>query len=319
MGEMNPAPKPYHCISDALGNTPLVSLAALGLQNLTAWSKLEQFNPSGSAKDRSAHAMVAAAHIAPGTMVIESSSGNLGLSLAREAVLGGWDFHCVVDPRANRATVNYMRALGATVHELIEPDPETGDWLVARRKKVAALLAENPDAINLDQYSNTAAFHAHATGTMREIHEQLGHAPDYLLVAVSTTGTIGGCQHYLQEQGLETQLIAVDAEGSVLFGGQRGTRHLPGFGAGVVPELSKQVRPDRVMRIADGASISAARKLARSAAIMPGASGGAVIAALQQLDSELTEPAEAVVIIHDSGNFYLETIYNDEWVRENVG
>ncbi|QGU00910.1 putative siderophore biosynthesis protein SbnA [Corynebacterium kalinowskii] len=306
-------------IADAMGSTPLVSLAPLGLKNLQAWAKLEQFNPGGSAKDRTARAMVEKAHLTPGTMVIESSSGNLGLALSREAVLGHWDFHCVVDPRVNKATVAYMKALGATVHQLTEPDPETGDWLVARRKKVAELLKENPQAINLDQYSNTAAFEAHATGTMREIHQQLGHAPDFVLVAVSTTGTIGGCQRYLHEYELETSLIAVDAEGSVLFGGQRGARQLPGFGAGVVPELSEQVRPDRVMRIADGASISAARKLARSAAIMPGASGGAVIAALQQLDSELTEPAEAVVVIHDSGNFYLETIYNDEWVRENVG
>lgn len=314
---MNPAPQPCTTISDALANTPLVSLAPLGLNNLNAWAKLEQFNPGGSAKDRTARAMVAAANIAPGTMVIESSSGNLGLALSREAVIGEWDFHCVVDPRANEATVAYMRAMGATVHQLTQPDPETGDWLAARRKKVAELLTENPDAINLDQYSNTAAFTAHS-GTMREIHEQLGHAPDILLVAVSTTGTIGGCQRYLQEHQLDTEIVAVDAQGSVLFGGERGTRNLPGFGAGVIPELSQQVSPDRVMRIADGASISAARELARTTAILPGASGGAVIAALQQLDAELSEPAEAVVVIHDSGNFYLETIYNDEWVRENV-
>lgn len=264
-----------------MGNTPLVSLAPLGLQNVNAFAKLEQFNPGGSARDRSARAMVAAADIRPGSMVIESSSGNQGLALSREAVLGGWDFHCVVDQRANKATVTYMKALGTTIHQLTEPDPETDDWLVARRKKVAQLLEENPQAINLDQYSNTAAFQAHANGTMREIHQQLGSAPDYVLVAVSTTGTIGGCQRYLQENHLDTKVIAVDAEGSVLFDGQRGTHHLPGFGAGVVPELSQQVNPDRVMRIADGASISAARELARRTAIVPGASGGAVIAALQ--------------------------------------
>ncbi|MEJ5997989.1 pyridoxal-phosphate dependent enzyme [Corynebacterium sp. H130] len=315
---MNHAPRPCASVSDALGNTPLVNLKKLGLSNLTAWAKLEQFNPGGSAKDRTARALVEAADIAPGTMVIESSSGNLGLALSREAALGGWNFHCVVDPRANTATINYIKAMGATVHALTEPDPETGDWLVARRKKVAELLKDNPDALNLDQYSNTAAFGAHAQGTMREIHEQLGHAPDFLLVAVSTTGTIGGCQQYVQEHGLGTKLIAVDAKGSVLFGGQRDTRHLPGFGAGVIPELSKQVSPDRVMRIADRASISAARELARTTAIVPGASGGAVIAALQQLDCELTEPAEAVVVIHDSGNFYLDTIYNDQWVEATL-
>ncbi|MEJ5928472.1 pyridoxal-phosphate dependent enzyme [Corynebacterium sp. H128] len=313
------APEVLSSIADALGGTPLVSLAGLELQHLRAWAKLEQFNPGGSAKDRTAHAMVAAANIAPGTMVVESSSGNLGLALSREATLGRWDFHCVVDPRANAATIAYMKAMGATVHALTEPDPETGDWLVARRKKVAELLADNPAAINLDQYSNPAAFQAHCDGTMQEIHQQLGQAPDYLLVAVSTTGTIGGCLRYIRENQLPTQVIAVDAEGSVLFDGTRGNRQLPGFGAGVVPELSRSVRPDRVMRVADRASISAARRLARSTAILPGASGGAVIAALQQLDGELTGDATAAVVLHDGGNAYLQTIYDDHWVQETLG
>ncbi|AKK01905.1 pyridoxal-phosphate dependent enzyme [Corynebacterium epidermidicanis] len=308
---------PCESIADTLGNTPLVALGNFPLENLTAWAKLEQFNPGGSAKDRTAHAMVKAADIKPGAMVIESSSGNLGLALSREATLGKWDFHCVVDQRANKATVAYMRAMGATIHALTKPDPETGDWLMARRNKVAELLQQHPEAINLDQYSNPAAFTAHAQGTMREIHAQLGFAPDYLLVAVSTTGTVGGCLRYIAEHQLPTQVIAVDAEGSVLFDGLRGTRHLPGFGAGVVPELSESVNPHRVMRVADVASISAARRLARTTSILPGASGGAVIAALQKLDAEAS--GTAVVVLHDGGNAYLETIYRDDWVRENLG
>lgn len=308
-----------HTIADAIGNTPLVRLDRLARDwNFNLWAKLEAYNPGGSAKDRTAHAMVTASSLKPGATVVESSSGNLGIALSREAVLGDWNFHCVVDPRANRTTVAHMKALGTVVHQITQPDPDTGDWLVARRARVAQLLEEIPEALCLDQYSNTAAFVAHDKGTMTEIVTQLGHAPDHLLVAVSTTGTIGGCLHYVASNNVATQVTAVDAEGSVLFDGHPGTRHLPGFGAGMVPELSKQLSPHRVIRVNDRASVDAARKLGRTEAILPGASGGAVIAAVEKLRPNIAEGSDVVVIVHDDGTRYMETIYNDDWVEKNL-
>lgn len=308
-----------HTIADAIGNTPLVRLDRLARDwNFNLWAKLEAYNPGGSAKDRTARAMVTASSLNPGATVVESSSGNLGIALSREAVLGDWTFHCVVDPRANRTTVAHMKALGTVVHQITEPDPETGDWLVARRARVAQLLEQMPEALCLDQYSNTAAFVAHEKGTMTEIVAQLGHAPDHLLVAVSTTGTIGGCLRYVASNNVATQVTAVDAEGSVLFDGRPGTRHLPGFGAGMVPELSKQLSPHRVIRINDRASVDAARKLVRTEAILPGASGGAVIAAVEKLRPSIADGSDVVVIVHDDGTRYMDTMYNDEWVEKNL-
>lgn len=141
-----------HTIADAIGNTPLVRLDRLARDwNFNLWAKLEAYNPGGSAKDRTARAMVTASSLNPGATVVESSSGNLGIALSREAVLGDWTFHCVVDPRANRTTVAHMKALGTVVHQITEPDPETGDWLVARRTRVAQLLEQMPEAVCLDQ------------------------------------------------------------------------------------------------------------------------------------------------------------------------
>ncbi|NWO17923.1 MAG: pyridoxal-phosphate dependent enzyme [Corynebacterium sp.] len=308
-----------HTIADVIGDTPLVRLDRLARDwNFNLWAKLEAYNPGGSAKDRTARAMVTASSLNPGATVVESSSGNLGIALSREAVLGDWTFHCVVDPRANRTTVAHMKALGTVVHQITEPDPETGDWLVARRARVAQLLEQMPEALCLDQYSNTAAFAAHEKGTMTEIVAQLGHAPDHLLVAVSTTGTIGGCLRYVASNNVATQVTAVDAEGSVLFDGCPGTRHLPGFGAGMVPELSKQLSPHRVIRINDRASVDAARKLVRTEAILPGASGGAVIAAVEKLRPSIADGSDVVVIVHDDGTRYMDTMYNDDWVEKNL-
>lgn len=299
------------------GNTPLVRLDRLPARpGVTLWAKLEGYNPSGSAKDRTAHAILAAADLRPGTVIVESSSGNLGVALAREAVLGGWTFHCVVDPKANRSTIATMRAFGAVVHEVTAPDPATGDWLAARRARVAELLTEIPGAVCLDQYSNRAAFTAHDEGTMAEIVAQLGHTPAHLFVAVSTTGTIGGCLRRIAREGWDTEVTAVDAEGSVLFDGARGRRHLPGFGAGIVPDLAAEVTPDRIVRVGDRDSVAAARQLARTEGVLCGASGGAVVAAVGKLLPELH--GDVVLVLHDGGTHYLDTVYNDDWVEENL-
>ncbi|WP_448260210.1 pyridoxal-phosphate dependent enzyme [Corynebacterium kalidii] len=306
-----------------VGGTPLVLLERLFPGPGRVWAKLEGFNPSGSAKDRTAAALLdsalASGALEPGGCVVESSSGNLGVALARDCVLHGIDFHCVVDPRANRQTVAVMAALGATVHRVTSPDPETGDWLAARRSRVADLLTRLPGAVNLDQYSNQAAFEAHSSGTMREIVGQLGRAPDRLLVAVSTTGTIGGCVRHLRETGAATRVTAVDAVGSVLFGGRRGERVLPGFGAGVVPGLASLTPVADVVRVTAGDAVCGARALARREGILPGASGGAVVAAAGAERHRGAGGTDTVLILHDFGNAYTDTLYNDRWVAENIG
>lgn len=318
-----PTQAPVDSINETKGNTPLVRLSRMSSDSaISIWGKLESFNPGGSAKDRSAAALLEDAlmrgQVSPGGTVIESSSGNLGVALARECALRSLHFHCVVDPRANSQTVATMAALGATVHHVTQPDPETGDWLAARQTKVAELLQEFPNSINLDQYSNQAVFEAHSQGTMREIVTQLGHAPSHLFVAVSTTGTIGGCLRYLREIDANTKVIAVDAMGSVLYDGTRADRVLPGFGAGVVPELSRQFTPDDVIRIDSPHAIAGARLVAQREGFLPGASGGAVAAAFLSMINEFDDNDDAVLIFHDQGNAYLDTVYDDDWVRRNV-
>lgn len=318
-----PGPVSSRGLLGTVGDTPLVRLTRLtSRDDVTLWAKLESFNPGGSAKDRTAAALVEAAcregRLGPGARIVESSSGNFGVALARLALLHGWELHCVTDPRANAMTLATIRALGGVVHPVTEPDPETGDWLSARIAAVQRLLAEMPDAISLDQYANRAALDAHADGTMREITDALGHAPDWLFVATSTTGTIGGCLRHLDRLGAATRVVGVDAEGSVLFGGTRGERHLTGFGAGIVPDLSREAHPHEVARIADVDSVVGCRVLARTEGILAGASGGAVVSALLQRVDAMPAGTEVVLVLHDGGQPYLDTVYDDDWVEETL-
>lgn len=301
-----------------VGSTPLASLERLFRRpDIRVFGKLENRNPTGSAKDRSALGIVREAwesgRLKPGTVVVESSSGNLAMACARLSALLGFSFECVVDPRANARTIAAIEAYGARVHRIAEPDPETGDWLVARLARVRELLGSIPGAITLDQYSNVAAIRAHADGTMREILEQAGE-PDLLYVATSTTGTVGGCLRVVGERALRTDVVAVDAEGSVLFGGTRGRRMLSGYGAGFVPPLSQYSSPARVARVDDLSAVIGARALTLTEGLLAGASTGAVISALRADYANLPAGSTVVVMVHDGGMPYLDTVYDDDWV-----
>jgi N-(2-amino-2-carboxyethyl)-L-glutamate synthase len=311
-------------ILSAIGSTPLVRLARYlaSRPDVELWLKLEQANPGGSAKDRPAAAMIADAiargELVEGGTVVESSSGNMGIGLAQACRFLGLRFVCVTDSRASPEKVATIRAYGAEVEVVSEPD-ESGDLLSTRIATVARLCEEIPGAWWPNQYENPSNPASHARGTIREIVERLGSEPDLLFVATSTTGTIAGCEQYLREIGAGTEIVAVDAEGSALFGGRRAPRRLPGLGAGEETAISTSVEPDRILRVDDLDCVVGCRRLIACEAIFGGASTGAVLAALDRLADELPARAQVAAIAPDGGASYLDTVYDDEWVERELG
>lgn len=311
-------------VSDLVGDTPLVELSRLfGASGPRVLAKLEGRNPGGSAKDRPAAAMIAHALeeglIGPGSTVVESSSGNLGVALAQQCRLQGLQFICVVDSRTSTTTRRLIELYGGTVHQVTEPDPMTGDWLVARLDAVQRIVSRTPNAWWSNQYANPFNSAAHRDGTVREICEALGDAPTALYIATSSTGTLGGAQQLLRANGHATRLVAVDAVGSVLFGGMRGERKLPGIGAGIVPALAEYAEPDAVIRVSDLDCVVGCRRLARAEALLVGASAGGVIAAVASEIDRYGRDDVVALIFHDLGERYLETVFDDAWVSDNLG
>jgi len=315
--------QPVDGILGAIGDTPLVSLHRYLLRpDVALWAKLEASNPGGSAKDRPAARMLQDALddglIDLGTTVVESTSGNTGVGLAQACRYHGMRLICVVDTRAHGTNVRAMRALGAEVRVVAEPARETGDLLVARLALVRRLLAEIPNSFWPDQYANESNPAAHAAGTMREIDEALDGRLDFLFVATSTTGTLRGCGDYLREHGRSTRVVAVDSTGSALFGGGRGTRRLPGFGAGVETDLSAGAEFDELVRVSDLDCVVGCRRLAEREAILAGASSGGVAFAVEALAAQMEPGSRCAAIFADGGAGYLETVYDDAWVEREL-
>ncbi|MDK0524969.1 2,3-diaminopropionate biosynthesis protein SbnA [Streptomyces sp. ML-6] len=312
-------------ILSTVGGTPLVELERLipGFAS-RVFAKMERFNPGGSVKDRSALNMVAArirsGELVPGrSTVIESSSGNLAIGLAQICGYYGLRLVCVVDSRTTRQNIAILRAYGAEVEIITEPDPATGQLLPARLHRVAELVAATPHAYWPDQYANPLNRQAHHT-TMQEIDLALDGKVDQLVVAAGTSGTLGGCADYIRHHRLGTTLNAVDALGSALFGPPAPcTRLVPGHGASIAPRLLRPGDADRVVHVGDLDCVVGCRTLVRREAILAGGSSGAVVAALARLAPAIPPGSNVVIVLPDGGDRYLDTIYDDTWVRRHFG
>ena len=310
-------------ILTVIGHTPLVRLRrVIQDAHFDLYGKLESLNPGGSTKDRPAltileHAIHDGA-ISSDTVIVESSSGNMGIGLAQACLYYGLRFICVVDPKTTDQNIRLLKAYGAEVDIVEKPDPVTREYLQARLNRVRALCNTNPNSFWPNQYSNTHNSGAHHQ-TMREIVTTLGNDLDYLFCATSTCGTLRGCSEYVREHGLKTKVIAVDAIGSVIFGGVNRKRLIPGHGAAVRPQLYQDGLSDRCVLVSDLDCIVGCRRLVGREAIMAGGSSGAVLMAIDKIKDEIPRNAVCAAILADRGERYLDTIYSDGWVSEHFG
>ena len=308
-------------VLDCVGQTPLVRLRRyLDRCAVELYAKIESGNPGGSAKDRPAKEMVRHAlergEVGEGSTIVESSSGNMGIGLAQACRFHSLRFICVVDPHAQPQNVAIMKALGAEISRVHEPFD--GSFLSARMMKVREILASVPQSYWPNQYANRLNPKAHELGTVREIDEAMRGDIDYLFVATSSTGTAQGCRDYLRSRGRRTQVVAVDAHGSVLFGGSPSERLIPGLGAGLEPLLARDETFDRIVRVSDIDCVIGCRRAAEREAMLFGGSAGGVLEVVRSMSHDL-EGKRCVAILHDSGTRYLDTVYDDSWVEKALG
>src|SRR3989449_1063133 len=165
-----------------------------------------------------------------------------------------------------------------------------------------------------NQYGNPDAMEAHYELTATEICADFDSL-DYVFLGVSTAGTIAGMSRRLKEQYPDIRIIAVDTEGSVIFGGAPRKRHIPGIGSSIVPQLLSHAKIDDVVLISERETVQACRELLTTHGLFVGGSSGTAFAAIKRYAARMPAYTHPTVLFlcADRGTPYLDTVFDSTW------
>jgi N-(2-amino-2-carboxyethyl)-L-glutamate synthase len=307
-------------IFSSIGKTPLIKLDHLFPQRKQEiYAKLEFLNPGGSHKDYPALHLIKEAIrtglVHPGTTLIETTSGNLGIGLAQVCLKLKLRLILVVDPLCCQQNIDLAKAYGANIVMVKEKD-KTGNYHRARLSRLKELLHQNPEYVWMNQLGNQFFPFSHKR-CVGEILDELNNDLDYIYIPTSSCGTLVGCREEIESRKLDTKIIPVDAEGSQIFETSSGKFELPGLGASRTPEYLDSAKFDPPLFVNDLECIIGCRQLLENEAILAGASTGAAVFAIRKSIHRLPLDAKVAFLVADRGERYLNTIYNNQWVIDN--
>lgn len=321
----NPVNKVLSSVLEAIGNTPLVELSRL-TRSLSGriLLKLDYLNPGFSKKDRAALRIIEEAEkagvLAPGQLVVELTSGNMGTGLAIVCAVKGYPFVAVMSRGNSPERATMMRALGAEV-VLTEqapgspPGQVSGADLKLVEAQVQQIVRER-NAFRADQFVREGNWHAHADTTGAEILEQAGHV-DAFCDFVGSGGTFRGCASAFRSANPNVRCYVVEPAGAAVLAGEEAVRpnHRLQGGGYAIGDLTfvRDTTVDGYLQVTDEEAMTVARRLAAEEGIFAGFSTGANVAAALQLLQGAHRGQTIVTLACDSGLKYLST---DLWLAE---
>ena len=298
----------YESLEASLGHTPLIGLPKLspktqaGKPAVRLWAKMEDRNPTGSIKDRTAMAMIDDAEktgkLKPGATILEPTSGNTGISLAMVAKVRGYKLICVMPENTSIERTQILEMWGAKI--IYSPAAGGSNEAVRVAKDLAA---ENPDWVFLYQYGNPANTLAHYKTTGPEVFEDLPTITHFI-AGLGTTGTLMGAGKFLREKNPDIAIIAAEPRyGEIVYG-------LRNLDAGFVPELYDASIITRRFSVGAEDSVRRVRELLEIEGIFAGISTGAILHAALGVAKESVDAgtgADIAFIVCDAGWKYLST------------
>jgi cysteine synthase len=285
----------------AVGDTPLVRVAALAPADYEIYIKLEGNNPTGSIKDRVALYLIEDAErrglIGQGSRIVEPTSGNTGIALAALCVVRGYKLTCVMPENTSAERRTLLELYGADI--VFSPANEGSNGAV----RLAQEMADADDDFYMPfQYGNQANVRAHYETTAPEIIRDLPDL-DVLVAGLGTGGTLTGAGRRLKEHNPAIKVYAAEPEyGDLVYG-------LRNLDEGFVPPIFDPSLLDGRIKVDSAGALDATRALAQNAGVFAGVSTGAALAVAQRMctPERLAPGSKIVVISADGGWKYLST------------
>lgn len=295
-------------LQNLIGNTPCIKLRN---NRSDVYAKLECLQFSGSAKIRPAVGMVTEAirsgKLNENSVIVESTSGNLGIALALLSARMRIKFVPIIDPNISRGKREILECLCKEIVYVKDLDV-TGGYLLSRLARVKAFLEERPNSYWTNQYENPMNYRSYfglADECMRQV-ENVGA----IFVGVSSCGCITGISQRIKEINPKIKIIAVDVEGSLVFCDRPKPRNIPGLGASKRSVFLRHATIDDVVILSEDEIISGAHSFLEDQGLLLGASSGAVYAASKRYLSNSPVNGSVVLICPDDGRDYMSSVYS---------
>ena len=265
-------------------------------------AKLEFYNPGGSLKDRAAIGMITQAIkkglLKKGDTLVESTSGNLGISIAMISAALGLKAKIVVPESISREMSSSIAAYGAEIIPVKGSNTEARDF--------AAAMAESEKIFTLNQFDNHDNWKIHYQTTGPEIWADTGGKITHFITTMGSMGTVTGVSKYLKEKNPNIAVIGVQPDVQ--------SQRIPGIIRWPVdyePGVGREAHIDDVVDV----SLIDAKKMALRLSKVEGIScgyttGAALCATMQSLVD--TKNAHAVFIACDRGDRYISSLYNHD-------
>ncbi|MBV9264561.1 MAG: cystathionine beta-synthase [Acidobacteriaceae bacterium] len=307
-----------------VGNTPLVRLTGFNTGPCELFLKLESQNPGGSIKDRMAVAMIEAAErdgqLKPEGTIVEATAGNTGIGLALVAAIKGYRLILVIPDKMSPEKIAHAKALGADIR-LTRSDVSPGHPMYYQ--EMAARIAREENAYNINQFANPANPMAHEIATGPEIWDQMEHRMDAIVCGIGSGGTMTGLSRFFARVEPKCEMVLADPLGSVLAElvrsgrpGPSGSYAVEGIGGSCMPQIADVSRVREAYSISDKESFHTARQLLKCTGIFAGPSSGTLLAASLRYCREQKQPKRVVTFVCDAGAKYLSKMYNDYWMLD---
>ncbi len=294
-------------VTDLIGKTPLIQITKLASENgATVVAKLESWNPGGSVKDRPALAMIEAAEkagkIDKDTVIVEPTSGNMGVGLALVSAVKGYRLILTMPESLSIERRKLLKKFGA---ELVLT-PAAGGMKAAIDKALEIADSHKKSFVPF-QFKNHANSETHYKNTAEEIWNDTDGKVDIFVAGVGSGGTITGVGRFLKEKNPNIKIIALEPTDSpVLSGGQPGPHKIQGIGAGFIPDILDKTIIDEIVLVNNEDAVQFSNDAASKEGILVGISSGAALWGASEVAKRPENKDKLIVtILPDTGERYL--------------
>ncbi|MBS5774340.1 MAG: PLP-dependent cysteine synthase family protein [Enterobacter cloacae] len=313
-------------------DTHLIRLTLTGFPGINLYLKDESTHPTGSLKHRLARSLflygLCNGWIKEGTTIIEASSGSTAISEAWFARLLGLPFIAVMPYCTAKRKVEQIEFYGGRCHFV-----DSACEIYAESER----LAKELNGHYMDQFTfaeratDWRGNNNIADSIFRQMKNEPHPVPEAIVMSAGTGGTSATIGRYIRCQGYDTRLVVVDPENSVFFDywQQRDSTLRSRIGSKIEGIGRPRVEPsfiadvvDEMLRVPDAASVATAQWLETQLGRKVGASTGTNMWGALQLAAQMRNEGRTgsiVTLLCDSGERYLETYYNPQWVAANLG